>query len=61
MKCRMLHNPKGIYPLITYSFLQMVCDHFLHSVLANSVFHYPGDMLLPFLFLINALRLEGNI
>lgn len=57
----MLHNLKGIYLLITYFFLQMVCDHFLHSVLANSVFHYLGDKLLPFLFLISALRLEENI
>lgn len=61
MKCRMLHNLERTYPLIIYYFLQIVCDHFLHSVLARSTFHYPGDMLLPLLFLINALRLEGNI
>lgn len=61
MKCRMLHNLKRTYPLIIYYFLQMVCDHFLHSLLAKSTFHYSGDMLLPLLFLINALRLEGNI
>lgn len=60
-KCRMLHNLKRTYPLIIYYFLQMVCDHFLHSLLAKSTFHYSGDMLLPLLFLINALRLEENI
>lgn len=57
----MLHSLKGTYSSIIYFFLQMAYHHFLHSLLANTIFHYTGGMLFLLLFLITALRLEGDI